>query len=120
MVLRKNQHNYRTARQLRRKLSLPEALLWRELRRKAGGFKFRKQHPCGRYVIDFYCAEAKLGIEVDGIGHDMGDPPERDEARDAFLAGQGIDVLRVPASELLKSVQDAAEAIVGACRERRA
>ena len=88
----------------------------RELRRKAGGIKFRGQHPCGRYVIDFYCAEAKQGIEVDGAAHDMGRRPDCDEARDAFISEQGIDILRMPASDVLKSVTAAAETIVAACR----
>jgi very-short-patch-repair endonuclease len=120
MALRRNQHNYRGARQLRRKLSLPEALLWRELRRKAGGIKLRKQHPVGRYVVDFYCPAAKLAIEIDGIVHDMGDRPEYDERREAFLRTQGIEVLRIPASNVLKSVSETAEAIAACCRDRSA
>ena len=119
-MLRRNQHNYRAARRLRKEMSLPQVLLWRELRRRAGGVKFRREHPVGKYSIDFYCAEAKMGIEVDGIAHDMSDRPERDEERDRFITEQGITVLRVPASEVLKSVEVAAEAIVAACRARRA
>jgi very-short-patch-repair endonuclease len=84
-------------------MSLPEVLLWRELRRRSGGIKFRRQHPIGRYVVDFYCAEAKLGIEVDGIAHEMGDRPVRDEQRDAFIAQQGVVILRIPASDVMKS-----------------
>ena len=118
MALQKNQHNYAAARKLRREMSLPEVLLWRELRRRAGGFKFRKQHPVGRYVVDFYCAEAKLGIEVDGVAHDMGDRPERDEAREGFMAGQGIALIRFPASDVLKSPIEVADSVVAACRER--
>lgn len=118
MALRRNRHNYRAARELRRKLTLPEALLWRELRRKAGGIKLRKQHPVGPYVVDFYCPSAKLAIEIDEIVHDMGYRPERDARRDAFLRTQGIDVLRVPAADVLRSVSDAAEAIAACCRDR--
>jgi very-short-patch-repair endonuclease len=55
------------ARSLRRKLSLPEGLLWRAIKgRKLAGLHFRKQHPIGPYVLDFYCHEAKLAVEVDG------------------------------------------------------
>ena len=93
--------------------------MWRELRRKAGGFKFRKQHPIGKLALDFYCAEVKLAIEVDGIAHDMGNRPERDEARDAFVRSQGIDVLRISATEVLKSPTDVAEAILATCRQRK-
>ena len=71
------------ARKLRREMSLPEVLLWRLLRGKPMGVKFRKQHPVGEFSLDFYCAEKRLGIEIDGIAHDMGDNPERDIVRDA-------------------------------------
>jgi very-short-patch-repair endonuclease len=63
------------ARRLRRTMSLPEVLLWTQLRGKPLGIKFRKQHPVGDYVVDFYCAEKQLAVEIDGIAHDMGDRP---------------------------------------------
>jgi very-short-patch-repair endonuclease len=116
--MRKSQHNYRAARKLRAEMTLPEVLLWRELRRGASGLRFRRQHPIGPYIIDFYCAKAKLGIEVDGAAHDMGDRPVRDERRTAFIAAEGIELLRLPASEVLASVADSAMAIVSACRAR--
>jgi very-short-patch-repair endonuclease len=118
MALRKNQHDYARARKLRRELSLPEALLWRELRGAPEGMKIRKQHPVGRYVIDFYCAAVKTGFEVDGIAHDMGDRPEKDEERTAFLAEQGIRLVRIPAREVLADPGAIAQAIVDHCRER--
>jgi very-short-patch-repair endonuclease len=64
------------AKALRVNLSLPEAMLWRELKRSAGGeVQFRKQHPFGPYVLDFYCARARLCVEVDGYAHGpMTDP----------------------------------------------
>ena len=116
--MKKSDHDYANARRQRRKLSLPEGLLWRELKGKPDGVKFRKQHPLGRYALDFYCAAAKLGIEVDGIVHDMGDRPQRDEARDAFVRGQGIDVVRIPATDVLASPADVAESIVALCKAR--
>ena len=116
--MRKSDHAYANARRLRRQLSLPEGLLWRGLRGKPEGLKFRKQHPLGAYVIDFYCAQAKLAIEIDGLVHDMSDRPERDQKRDAFVSAQGIEVLRVPAGDVLKSPEDVAEAIVALCRKR--
>ena len=116
--MRKSDHDYATARRLRRTPTLPEGLLWRELRRQAGGVKIRRQHPVGAYVIDFYCAKAKLGIEIDGMAHDMGDMPARDERRAAFLSEQGITLLRLPAREVLADPLQAAETIVDACRAR--
>jgi very-short-patch-repair endonuclease len=116
--LRKSDHNYERARQLRRNLSLPEGLLWRALRRKPSSIKFRRQHPLGTYVLDFYCAQAKLAVEVDGLAHELGDRPERDATRDVFVRAQGIEVLRIPAADVLKSPEEVAEAIVMLCRQR--
>lgn len=90
------------ARHLRREMTLPEVLLWRELRRKAvEGLRFRRQHPIDRCVVDFYCPSARLAIEVDGFAHAMGDNPARDIRRDAWLASRGIRVLRIPAADIL-------------------
>ena len=100
------------ARRQRRELSLPEALLWRELKAQASGLRFRKQHPIKPYFADFYCAAARLVIEIDGIAHDMGDRPARDVERDADLEAQGHHVLRIPASEVLADVGATADAIV--------
>jgi very-short-patch-repair endonuclease len=106
----------RIARQLRKEMSLPEVLLWQRLRH--ADLKIRKQHPCGPYVLDFYCPAAKLAIEIDGIAHDMGDRPRRDEARDAFVRERGVDVIRLAAAEVLRDVDAAANSIVAACRGR--
>jgi very-short-patch-repair endonuclease len=114
--MRKSSHNYPLARAQRRNPSLPEGLLWRELRGKAGGVKIRRQHPVGRYVLDFYCASAKCGFEIDGTAHDMGDRPAHDDARHAWLAEQRIRVVRIPAREVLDNPVDVAEAMVRMCR----
>ncbi|QDH34077.1 DUF559 domain-containing protein [Porphyrobacter sp. YT40] len=114
--MRKSDHNYPLARAQRRMPSLPEGLLWRELRCKADGVKFRRQHPLGRYVLDFYCAAAKCSFEIDGIAHDMGDRPTKDEARDAFVAGQGIRVVRISACEVLADPVRVADGMVRMCR----
>ena len=104
------------ARNLRDKLSLPEVLLWRLLKGSPNGVHFRSQHPFGDYVLDFYSAKAKVAFEIDGIAHDMGDRPERDVKRDAWLRGQGIEVVRIPASEVLQSPEAVAENIVRYCQ----
>ncbi|MFM5884427.1 MAG: endonuclease domain-containing protein [Novosphingobium sp.] len=97
-------------------MSLPEVLLWNLLRKSPDGVHFRRQEGVGSYILDFYCTKAKVCIEIDGAAHDMGDRPERDAVRDAWLKGQGIEVLRVPATEVLKSPGDIAEAVVRYCR----
>jgi very-short-patch-repair endonuclease len=83
------------ARSLRRSASVTEQLLWRLLRdRRLEGLKFRRQVPMGPYVVDFVCFRHRLVVEADGPFHD----PARDEARDAWLAGRGLRVLRFPNS----------------------
>jgi adenine-specific DNA-methyltransferase len=83
-------------RSLRRKATEPEQLLWSHLRnRRLANVKFRRQHPIAGFVLDFYCAEARLGIELDGSGH-RGVRSSRDDLhRTKVLAEQhGIQVLR--------------------------
>lgn len=105
------------ARKLRRELTLPEGLLWRELRKRPEGLKFRRQHPSGAYVLDFYCSDARLAIEVDGFAHSTGHRPQRDEARDAWFAYAGIATLRIPAQAVL---EDLAAAILHIVTEAHA
>ena len=93
-------------------MSLPEVLLWQALRGgRVHGFKFRRQHPAGPYVLDFYCPEARLAVEVDGSIHECDDRPERDRTRDERLAERGVRTLRIPARHVLESVE-AAVAVV--------
>ena len=106
------------AKQLRRQLSLPEVLLWTQLRKS--DLRFRKQHAAGPFVLDFFCARANLAIEIDGIAHDMGDRPQRDVARDAWLKEHRIDTLRIAASDVLCDPTGTAEAVTGMAQERLA
>ena len=100
------------ARSARRDMSLPEILLWQRLKGSPEGVAFRKQHPIGSYRADFYCASAKLVIEVDGVAHDMDDRPRRDDRRNEWLCSQGYDVLRVLASDVLRDADGAAAAVI--------
>ena len=104
------------ARALRRNLTLPEGLLWQALRPRPDGVKFRRQHPIGRCIVDFYCPAAKLVIEIDGIAHDMGNNPGRDGRRDFWLRSQGLQVLRFAASDVMEDVGSVVTAILHACR----
>ena len=102
------------AKALRRSMGLPEVLLWKALKGGAvDRLHFRKQHPIGPYILDFYCDAAKLAVEVDGATHGTEDRPERDDRRDAWLAAQGIATLRLPASLVLRDVDAAVRTIVG-------
>ena len=104
------------ARELRRSMSLPEGLLWQVLRSRPEGLKFRRQHPLGPYIADFYCPSARLVVEIDGESHSMGDRPEQDVRRDAWISEQGLRVLRVPAQVVLGDMQAAVDAVLSACR----
>jgi very-short-patch-repair endonuclease len=90
------------ARKLRAGMSLPEIILWHELRSgRLHGMRFRRQHPVGSYILDFYCPAACLAVEVDGGGHDFAEQVKRDRRRDAWLATEGIRVVRVLAADIL-------------------
>jgi very-short-patch-repair endonuclease len=106
------------ARRLRRNLSPPEAMLWIRLRARAPvSPPFRRQHPIGPYVLDFYCAKARLAVEIDGMSHDLEDRPERDLRRDAWLANQGVRVMRIAAVEVLAAPDDVTDGIVRTATE---
>ena len=93
------------ARRLRKDMSKPEMILWHGLRTGGlDGLKFRRQHPIGPYVLDFYCSSLRLAVEVDGYDHCIGSRPRRDLIRDQWLAASGVRTLRIPARYVMTSV----------------
>jgi very-short-patch-repair endonuclease len=105
-------------RSLRKALTPQELGLWLRLKeRQLKGFRFRKQHPVGPYILDFYCPQARLAVEIDGEVHNLPQQVEHDQRRDAWLREQGIETLRLSAS-LLKNPGQAAEYILSVLRER--
>ena len=105
-----------TRKQLRNNATSSEALLWKALRgRNAGGYKFRRQQGIGSYILDFYCSELRLCIELDGSSHDH--KYEYDERRTAFLNEQGIKVVRFHNEVVLANVDAVAREIVRIGRE---
>jgi very-short-patch-repair endonuclease len=89
--------------------------LWLYLRQRPDGLKFRRQHPFGPYVVDFYCPAARLVVEVDGDSHGMGANPSRDRQRDAWLRERGLRVLRFGAGDVMKDTESVVTAILLAC-----
>lgn len=89
--------SYVRAREMRRALTPPEARLWTALKSQQMGVRFRRQHPVGPYILDFYCASAKLAVEVDGMIHSDPDQAAHDSRRTRWLAGKGIRVVRIEA-----------------------
>jgi len=104
------------ARHLRRNLSLPEVLLWQELRKQPAGLRFRRQHPAGPYVLDFFCPRWRLVVEVDGAVHERGDRPERDAIRDQWLQSQKLRVCRIAAEDVLQDLDAVVRHIVVTAR----
>ena len=79
------------ARELRRGMPPAQRRMWQLLRdRRFAGYKFRREHPLGPYVLDFYCPEARVSIEVDGRQHGFPEEQRRDQKKEAYLLGEGI------------------------------
>ena len=103
------------AHEMRRDATPAERKLWRLLRdHQAGGMKFRRQVPLGRYIADFYCAAAKLVVELDSVSHI---DPERDAVRDEWMMQHGYRTLRFSNYEVLSNAEGVAAAIVQAVRQ---
>ena len=93
---------FKRARALRRDMSLPEVVLWEELRDgRLNGLRFRRQHPIGPYILDFYCSPHRLAVEVDGVAHDFAERAQHDLRRERWLAERRIRILRFTAADVL-------------------
>jgi very-short-patch-repair endonuclease len=99
------------ARNLRRSSTDAERVLWQLLRRRPFGAKFRRQHPLGAYVLDFYCVEKQLAIEADGSQHFTPEGLAADQARTDHLAQVGIRMLRFTNREILSESDGVLNAI---------
>ena len=102
--MRKKRHRVRKrlrslSQALRRQQTPPEKKLWRELRsRQLSGLKFRRQHSVGRFIVDFYCREIRLVIEIDGKVHEK--QRDYDALRDFLIEAKGFTVIRVSNEEV--------------------
>ncbi|MET0639164.1 MAG: endonuclease domain-containing protein [Hyphomicrobium sp.] len=100
------------ARSLRRTETDAEKAIWRKLRnRRTGGWKFKRQVPFGKYVLDFFCSEARLAIEIDGASHGNTGEIASDRERTAFLRENGVRVLRFQNAEALENIDGVIEMI---------
>ncbi len=95
-----------TARRLRKRQTKSEKLLWQELRnRKLDGLKFLRQHPIGPSIVDFYCHENRLVIEIDGGIHLDKDVKDRDKFRQKLIEDYGIRFFRCTANEVESNLE---------------
>ena len=104
------------AKELRRPLTPQEHKLWQRLRAKQlCGLKFRRQHPLDRFILDFFCAEHRLVIEIDGSGHAHPDQHAYDQARTEWLEQRGLRVIRFSNTEVDMNLIGVLGAITEAC-----
>ena len=106
------------AKRLRRDATLPERMLWSRLKGKQLGVKFRRQHPLGPFIADFFCDEIGLVVEIDSSAHDS--RGERDRSRDGWMAERGLSVLRFQANDVIQRVEGVLEAIHASVEKRKA
>jgi very-short-patch-repair endonuclease len=113
------EHNYASrsliqrARELRRDQTSAEGLLWNHLRSEQLGYKFRRQHPIGRFIADFYCHQARLVVEADGDVHDG--RQEQDAVRSEWLSERGYRVIRFSNEQIRRELASVLEAIKAEC-----
>ena len=88
-----------------------EAILWQKIARRGSGAKFRRQHGIGIYVVDFYCPEVRLAIELDGLSHDGDQAAQNDARRQREIEELGVVFLRFSNTEIYRDVEAVAESI---------
>ncbi|CAM4278868.1 endonuclease domain-containing protein [Vibrio agarivorans] len=101
----------KTRQKLRVNMPQPEVLLWQQLRARQLNVKFRRQHSINRYIVDFYCAELQLVIELDGDSHYTPVYQQKDELRDRYLSSLGLSVMRFTNEQVVCHLDDVLEQI---------
>ena len=96
---------FEMAKGLRKNMTESEKILWFHLKQSPEEFKFRRQHPLGIYIADFYCHKAKLVIELDGNVHDDADVKNNDEIRQRSIEDGGIKVVRFKNERIYKELE---------------
>jgi len=97
------------ARQLRKNSTLPEILLWKNLKRRTLGYEFHRQVPINEFIVDFYCHELHLAIEIDGYTHDYNF--ENDEFRQSRLEDLGVRFIRFSDTDIKRNLNDVLRAL---------
>ena len=106
------------SRELRHPQTPAEATLWQHLRNRNLIYKFRRQHPIDRFIIDFYCAQTKLCIEIDGSQHLESEQVEYDKARTEFLEELGYKVIRFTNDDVRYNIHAVVDEIVRVIESR--
>jgi len=98
-------------RGLRNNLPRAEILIWKHIKNSLLGYKFRRQHSIGKYIVDFYCPELKLAIEIDGPIHDEPDKVFRDKEKTNYVLSKNIQIIRIDNKETYTNINRAIEYI---------
>ncbi|NVO21328.1 MAG: endonuclease domain-containing protein [Bacteroidetes bacterium] len=106
---------FERAKDLRERQTVAEKVLWEAIRsRRCNGLKFRRQHPSFRYILDFYCVEHKIAIEIDGSIHQAPEIHEYDDHRTTVLEELGLRVLRFSNKEVVNNLGEVLSSIIEA------
>ena len=113
-----NREQTKTLRiQLRQHATVPEQYFWQAVKGKQLGFKFRRQHGIGPYIVDFYCPERKLVIELDGYSHFSVEGRQYDAQRDTYIQGLGIRVLRFSNMDVMHNLEGVLQIVLSVLTE---
>ncbi len=96
---------FETAKELRKNMTVAETVLWMHIKTGVNDFKFRRQHPIGLYIADFYCHKARLIIEVDGSIHNLVENNKADQARQTEIESWDYKVIRFSNEQVLKEIE---------------
>lgn len=106
MIIHYNPYLKHLSSQLRNESTQSEIYLWKYLKGKQLGIRFIRQKPIGNYIVDFYCKELQLAIELDGLSHHTEETMRKDEEKEAYLKKLGMVVLRFQDKEVLEDIQN--------------
>lgn len=112
-----NANAFKKAGELRTSMTPSELALWEELKGKKLGLKFRRQHPIGHFIADFYCHELKLVVEVDGEIHQQKDQAEYDQGRDYEMKELGLNIIRLSNDQIRKDINGSVNKIKDKCQK---
>jgi len=102
-------------RKLRRTMTKGETILWKRIKAKQLGFKFRRQAGIGRYIVDFYCPKLKLVIEIDGLTHYEEKVYNYDQERENYLENLGLFIKRYNSEDIFKKIEQVVEDMYNTC-----
>ena len=111
---------FKRAKELRKNLTEAEKSLWTKLKgNQINGLRFKRQHPIGKFIVDFYCHKASLVIELDGSIHNELEVAERDKGREYELERLGLKVVRFTNKEVLENIEKVVENIISTANMRK-